>query len=94
MKKLIQIEILRKEFDKRPTWNDIKKLNDIEFEDDDIFTLFEEDGVWIFSVERIREETDEEYQNRLKRTELVVDHVKKLRYEQYLKLKEEFKDSE
>jgi hypothetical protein len=54
------------------------------------------DGFFFFSVEREREETDEEYNKRLKREERDKKWAKERRYESFLKLKKEFEpdDSE
>lgn len=81
----------------QPTW---KELKDVELQDDDLITIsYEEayysennsyDGHWFIDVQRQREETDEEYQERLERTKNSEAMLKKNRYQQYLKLKEEF----
>jgi hypothetical protein len=79
------------------TWKDIK---DFQFEDDDIISIgYEEafysennswDGFYYCRVERMVEETDEEYENRMERKRSSESILKKNRYEQYLKLKKEF----
>ena len=96
-KTLIKKDIFWKEYNNQPTWKDIKH---IEFEDDDIVTVtyvepyFSEnesnDGYFMVSVVRMVEETDEEYETRLKKRELEEKWNKERRYESYLKLKEEF----
>lgn len=90
-------EIFWKESETPFKWKDIKH---IEFEDDDIVTVtyvepyFSEnesnDGYFMVSVVRMVEETDEEYEMRLKKRELEEKWNKERRYESYLKLKEEF----
>lgn len=79
------------------TWKDIK---DFQFEDDDIIGIgYEEgyysennswDGFYYCRVERMVEETDEEYEDRMERKRSSDSLLKKNRYEQYLKLKKEF----
>ena len=79
------------------TWKDIK---DFQFEDDDIISIgYEEgyysesnswDGFYYCRVERMVEETDEEYEDRMERKRNSESMLKKNRYEQYLKLKKEF----
>jgi ribosomal protein L14E/L6E/L27E len=83
--------------EKQPTW---KELKDVELQDDDLVTIsYEEahysennsyDGHWFIDVQRQREETDEEYEKRMKENENSREMLKKMRYKQYLKLKEEF----
>jgi hypothetical protein len=78
---------------KQPRWKDLKHS---EYQDDDlIYVGYEEDGYgnvgeWIISIERERLETDEEYNERMERHERFLEDSKKRRYENYLKLKEEF----
>jgi hypothetical protein len=48
------------------------------------------DAYSILLVYRITEETDDEYKKRLLRNEDYKERMKKLRYEEYLKLKKEF----
>lgn len=79
------------------TWKDIK---DFQFEDDDIISIgYEEgyysennswDGFYYCRVERMVEETDEEYEDRMERKRNSESLLKKNRYENYLKLKKEF----
>ena len=79
------------------TWKDIK---DFQFEDDDIISIgYEEgyysennswDGFYYCRVERMVEETDEEYEDRMERKRSTESTLKKNRYEQYLRLKKEF----
>lgn len=89
MKKLIRKEIIHKPFDKQPTWKDIK---DTEFQDNDFIQICydEEDDIWIFSIERLILETEQEYIERLERQNFMRENMKQRRHEQYLKLKEEF----
>jgi hypothetical protein len=82
-----------------PTWKNIK---DIQFEDDDRIRIsyeepcqtesnYEDDG-WIIEVEREMEETDDEYERRMKRIKLDEELQKKRNYETYLKLKKQFEN--
>ena len=99
MKKKIKEEIINLSFDKQPSWNDIKH---IEFQDDDLIHIGHDEGYYSENnswdpyfyviVERFREETDEEYQERIKVNENTREMLKKNRYQQYLKLKEEFEN--
>lgn len=99
MKKKIKEEIINLSFDKQPSWKDIKH---IEFQDDDLIHIGHDEGYYSENnswdpyfyviVERFREETDEEYQERIKVNENTREMLKKNRYQQYLKLKEEFEN--
>lgn len=81
------------------TWKDIKNL---QLEDDDEISIgYEEpyysennswDGFYYCRVERLVEETDEEYEDRMERKKSTDAMLKKNRYEQYLKLKKEFEE--
>ena len=94
-------EIFFHQMDEYPTWKDIK---DIQFEDDDRIRIsYEEhyhsensssDGGWIICVEREIEETDEEYERRMKWRKLDEEMQKKRNYETYLKLKKQFENNE
>ena len=85
------------EIDNPITWKDIK---DFQFEDDDIISIgYEEgyysennswDGFYYCRIERMVEETDEEYEDRMERKRSTESILKKNRYEQYLRLKKEF----
>ena len=93
----IKKEVLDIQSDEYITWKDIK---DFQFEDDDIVSIgWEEpyysennswDGYCYCRVERMVEETDEEYEDRMERKRATDALLKKNRYEQYLKLKKEF----
>jgi hypothetical protein len=93
----IKKEVLDIRCDKQITWKEIK---DFQFEDDDIVSIgWEEpyysennswDGFYYCRVERMVEETDEEYEDRMERKKSTDALLKKNRYEQYLKLKKEF----
>lgn len=89
--------------DNRFRWGDIVSLlkeNKIKLEDSDILEVgFTEgwyesdsarDNAYDLKVIRVREETDEEYQKRISKQKEKADHLKKIRFENYLKLKEEF----
>jgi hypothetical protein len=80
------------------TWKEIK---DFKYEDDDIINInlqesyySDETNSWDMffycCVERMVEETDEEYEDRMERKRATDVLLKKNRYEQYLKLKKEF----
>jgi hypothetical protein len=80
--------------DKRMTWADIKHLN---LEDDDVIHSgwvddenFDYHGYWYNEITRMVEETDEEFEKRVANNELNKKWAKERRYENYLKLKEEF----
>lgn len=91
--------IFYKGMDEYPTWKDI---NHIQFEDDDrIRVSYEEpyhyenessNGGWVIEVEREMEETDEEYERRMRRLMTDEEWRKKQRYENYLRLKKEFEN--
>ena len=95
----IKKEVLDIQSDEYITWKDIK---DFQFEDDDIVSIgWEEpyysennswDGFYYCRVERMVEETDEEYEDRMERKRNSESMLKKNRYEQYLKLKKEFEE--
>lgn len=99
MKKKIIEEVVNLSFDKLPSWKDIKH---IEFQDDDLIHIghdeghYSENNSWdpyfYVVVERFREETDEEYHQRVEENEKFKEEMKKKRYETYLKLKEEFEN--
>lgn len=93
-KTLIKQDIFWEQYNNQPTWKDIKH---IEFQDDDKIVIDYEDYGddsnscgWIISVERWVEETDEQFEKRLKRIKDQKEGMKKMRYESYLKLKSEF----
>lgn len=81
------------------TWKDIKNL---ELEDDDkIYIGYEDpyyiennswDGFYYCRVERMVEETDKEYEDRMEIKRSTDAMLKKNRYEKYLKLKKEFEE--
>lgn len=83
--------IFRDQKDKPFTWKDIK---DIPFEDDDVIEMgwveghYSEnnswDGHYNAEVTRMVEETDEEYQKRIKQNERDAKRAKERRYESYI----------
>jgi hypothetical protein len=97
-KTLIKKCLFWKLFDNQPTWKDIKHL-DLQ-DDDEIICSYEEhsendeDSYWFISVVRWNEETDEEFKKRLEELEDNKKRLKKMRYQSYLKLKEEFENNE
>ena len=79
---------LRKETEIR--WKDIKH---IEFQDDDIIRCYDDENDSFYAnVLRQQLETDEEFEERKKTYETMKELSKERRYQQYLKLKEEFKN--
>lgn len=95
-KTLVKKEVFCKYQDNQPTWKDIKH---IEFQDDDKIAIVYEDcdddsnsDGWIISVDRWVEETDEQFEKRLKEIEGNKERLKKMKYESYLKLKAEFEN--
>jgi hypothetical protein len=89
-KKLINREIFRMDKDSPFTWKDIKH---IEFQDDDEIGIEEdEDGNFYACVFRKELETDEEFVYRREYDKRTREMLKKHRYQQYLKLKEEFEN--
>jgi hypothetical protein len=74
----------------QPRWKDLKHS---EYQDDDlIHTGYDDDDGWFISIERERLETDDEYNNRMEDNKRHLEYSKKRRYENYLKLKEEFEN--
>lgn len=91
--------------DNRFTWGEVKKIleeENITLQDTDILSVgFTEgwdegdsarDNMYDLKVCRVREETDEEFEKRIKSREMMKERNKKLRYDSYLKLKEEFEN--
>jgi len=98
MKKLkIEKTIFTKHLDNYITWKDLKHL---QFQDDDIINIeyiepmcttdYEHDGYFYLEVNRMIEETDEQYNKRMIETQKSKDLLKKNRYERFLELKNEF----
>jgi hypothetical protein len=97
MKRKIKKEVENLHFNEQPTWKDIKH---IEFQDDDLVHIGYDEGhvsennswdpYFYVIVERFREETDEEMTKRVEKENWWKEYNKKQRYENYLKLKEEF----
>jgi hypothetical protein len=77
-----------------PKWKDVKSL--FEIQDDDLVRLsFEEDdlgGEWFFEVFRDEIESDDEYNLRLQRNNVWLEHQKEKRHQRYLELKQEFEN--
>ena len=79
-----------------------KKIKDLNLQDDDIVyhhyeeSYFSENESWdagyILEVVRSREETDEEYNDRIERINSISELNKKNRFEKYLELKKEFEN--
>ena len=87
-KKIVNREIFRMVKDSAFTWKDIKH---IEFQDDDEIGIEEDDdGSFYACVFRRELETDKEFAERKQTIETMKEISKKQRYQQYLKLKEEF----
>lgn len=77
-------------------WKDIK---DLQLEDDDIIHSgwvddegFDHHGYYHVGIMRMVEETDEEFEKRIERNKRYAEEMKRKRYENYLKLKEEFEN--
>lgn len=79
--------------DNRIKWSEVKH---IDFQDDDIIDIeyYENDerNFFQFKVIRLIEETDEEYETRMKIKQVTSEIHRKNRYKHYLELKEEFGD--
>jgi hypothetical protein len=99
MKKKIKVEVYCKHFDGdgyEVRFSDLPK----DIQSDDIINIQREESYYSENdsyeaytkliVIREREETDEEYENRKKTLDMMKEISKERRYEQYLKLKEEF----
>lgn len=71
------------------TW---KRLKHIDFQDEDVFDAYwhNDDETLELRITRYRDETDAEEEARLKQAEIDNERRKQMRYETYLKLKEEF----
>jgi hypothetical protein len=93
----VEKEIFRRQSEKPFTW---KRLKGIQFEDDDIIHIGYDEGHcsennswdphYYAVVTRMIEETDEQFAKRQKRIEQDAKWARERRYENYLKLKEEF----
>lgn len=93
----IEKEIFWKQKGEPFKWKDIKNL---QLEDDDILNFsYEEpyysennshDGYHLGVIIRMVEETDEQFKNRMDQIEKGRERLREMRYENYLKLKEEF----
>ena len=96
-KQKVETLIFRKDSRERILWKDIKHINfqdndviDIEYVDPICTTDHECDGYFCVEIIRLVEETDEEYNLRMDIMCSRLENSKKVRYAQYLKLKEEF----
>jgi hypothetical protein len=90
-KQIVKNEIFWMSSDNQIRWKDIKH---IDFQDDDIIHCChnEDDDLFYASVSRYELETDEQFEERKKTYEKMREISKEKRYQQYLKLKEEFKN--
>lgn len=95
-KKIIKVEVFNEYADDAIPF---KKIKDIVQDDDVIISGYQEpehysdsshEGYYYLSVYRWREETDEEYEERMKKDKVYKEELKSRRYETYLKLKKEF----
>jgi hypothetical protein len=88
-KQIIKNEIFWVVNDNPIRWKDIKH---IDFQDDDIVQCChnEDDDLFYASILRYELETDEQFEQRKKTYETMKELSKERRYQQYLKLKEEF----
>jgi len=99
-KKIITEKIYHDESFQNPF--NYKKIKDLNLQDDDIVyhhyeeSYFFENESWgagyILEVVRSREETDEEYNDRIERINSISELNKKNRFEKYLELKKEFEN--
>lgn len=88
MKKKIEKIIISLTQDTYPTFKDLKNLN---LQDDDqIICEYDSLDGWTIEVTRLVEETDEEESKRIERMKITQKMLKQTRYQNYLKLKEEF----
>ena len=90
-KQKVKNEIFWMHSDNHIRWKDVKH---IDFQDDDIIQCChnEDDDLFYASVSRYELETDEQFEERKKTYEKMREISKEKRYQQYLKLKEEFKN--
>ncbi len=88
-KQIVKNEIFWMSNDNHIRWKDIKH---IDFQDEDIIQCSddENDDHFYVSVLRYELETDEQFEVRKKQIEVMKELSKERRYQQYLKLKEEF----
>jgi len=93
----IRENIFGKTLNREVIWKDLKH---IDFQDDDIIDIeyieptSEDNGYFYVEVFRMIEETDAEYQERLKTMAETKKMLEKNRYERYLELKKEFENYE
>lgn len=93
----VEKTIFHKTKDTPFTW---KELKEIQFEDDDEINVsyvepyYSENNSWdghfMAEVTRMVLETDEQFEERIKRNEAHLKELKERRYENYLRLKKEF----
>jgi acetyl-CoA carboxylase alpha subunit len=95
-RKKVEKQVYWHEKNSEMTWKDIKHL---ELEDDDVIhsawvddETAEYNGYWHGSIARMVEETDEQYEKRVKRLEEDRERLRQMRYQNYLRLKKEFED--
>ncbi len=95
MKKKVKKTVFRTIQLKPIQWKNLKEFS---FEDEDmIFVEYVDDDpdvddYFVVIVERLVEETDEEYLERIKNEQFDQEMLKNKRYQTYLKLKEEFEN--
>jgi len=95
MKKKVKKTVFRTEQKEPLRWKNLKEFS---FEDEDLIFIEhvdddpDVDDYFVATVERLVEETDEEYQERIERNKAYKEAAKKMRYQTYLKLKEEFEN--
>jgi hypothetical protein len=99
MKQKVREEVYTKYFDSN--YYEVR-VSDLpkDIKNDDVIDIRREDSYYSENnsydaytelvIIREREETDEEYKKRIAKSEYHVEEMRKLRYENYLKLKEEF----
>ena len=88
-KQIVKNNIFWMSSDKPIRWKDIKH---IDFQDDDTIQCShdEDDNLFYINVSRHELETDDQFEQRKKTYETMKELSKERRYQQYLKLKEEF----
>lgn len=88
-RKKVSKVLFKKESLRDVKWIDIKNF---EFQDNDIIDIeYDEDRfVFVIKISRLVDETDEELERRIKQQQASKEHLKKIRYQNFLELKKEF----
>jgi len=99
----IERQIVSKQYQHQVKWSDIKSImQNTPFEDDDIISIGHDEGYYLENnswdphyyiyVNRMIEETDKEFEKRIESNAWHKENMRKRRYENYLKLKQEFEN--